>query len=131
MINTLNIFLPIISIVLTSFVLIGGFFAFRSGFMKQSSEIQEQTISALKTRLDTLEKQAEGDAKELARLRQLISTIRHALKRRGLHIEIEGEYVTVIDADGQQSTKIPNIARVRPVKLTPIEDDESAKGEDA
>lgn len=122
----LNAFLPTLSIVLSVCLLIGGFIAFRSGYFRQSSEIQEQTIDALKTRLETLEGQAESDARELARLRQLINTIRHALKRRGLHIEIEGEYVTIIDADGQRSsTQPPNLAKVKPVKLVPLDEDEN------
>lgn len=125
-----NQFLPVFSIALTLCVIIGGWIAFRQGFGKQSSEIQEQTINALKTRLETLESQAESDAKELRRLRQIINTIRHALKRRGLHIEIEGEFVTLIDAAGQSdSTRFaasakPPIAKVQPVKLQPIGEDD-------
>jgi hypothetical protein len=116
-----NQFLPVFSIALSLFVLVGGFVAFRSGFSKQSSEIQAQTIDALKARVETLEAQAESDAKELQRLRQLLQTVRLALKRRGLHIEIEGEYVTLVDANGQAtSTQVPNLAKVRPVKLTPF-----------
>lgn len=135
MTNPTNL-LPILSIIISAMVIVGGFWAFRQGFFKQSAEIQEQTINALKTRLDTLEKQAESDAKEIARLRQLISTIRHALKRRGLHIEIEGDYVTLIDAEGQRmSTQPPAVAKVaqptpsrltRPVKLQPIPEDDTA-----
>lgn len=127
MVTLLNIFLPVISIVITILAVIGGLAAFKSKFGEQSSAIQIQTIDALNVRVATLEGQARDDAKEIARLRQLISTIRHALKRRGLHIEIEGEYVTLIDADGQsQSTQLPNISKVaRPVKLQPMEDDAS------
>jgi len=96
-------FLNYISIILTLGGIIGGIFAVRKGYFQESGAIQNQTISALKTRVETLESQAESDAKELSRLRQLIVTIRHALKRRGLHIEIDGEFVTLIDADGNQS----------------------------
>lgn len=134
--NSLSTFLPVLSIAISVMVVLGGYYAFRQGFFKQSSEIQEQTINALNTRLNTLEKQAESDAKEIARLRQLINTIRHALKRRGLHIEIEGDYVTLIDAEGQRmSTQPPAVAKVaqptpsrltRPVKLQPIPEDDTA-----
>lgn len=121
--NTFNTLLSVLSIALTVLVFAGGYIAYKQSFSKQSSAIQDQTISALKTRLDTLEKQAESDEKELARLRQLIETVRHALKRRGLHIEIEGEYVTIIDADGRSSTQPPNKAKLAPVKLTPVDDE--------
>lgn len=99
----------------------------RKGFFKDSAAIQEQTINALKVRVETLEKQAESDAKQLARLRQILSTVRHALKLRDLYIQIEDDFVTLIDANGKSgSTQVPNIARVRPVKLTPIDDDDTA-----
>lgn len=124
----INTFLPIFSIALTLLVLVGGFVAFRQGFGQQSASIQAQTIEALKTRVETLEGQAEDDAKQLARLRQLISTIRHALKRRGLHIEIEGDFVSIIDSEGQaRSTQIPSVSKVsRPVKLQPIDEDDAS-----
>lgn len=124
-------FLPVFSIALTLIAIAGGYVAFRSSIGKQSSEIQDATINALKVRVETLESQLEADEKELTRLRQVLNTVRHALKRRGLHIEIEGEFVTLIDADGQaRSTRLqanapaPNspMGKVQPIKLTPIDD---------
>lgn len=125
-----NQFLPVFSIALTLLAICGGFVAFRQSYSKQSSEIQAQTIDALKIRVETLEGQATSDTKELARLRQLLVTIRHALKLRGLHIEIDGDVVTIIDAGGQsKSTQVPNVPKaVRPVKFVPIDknDDDTA-----
>lgn len=116
-----------LNVVLAICFVVGGFFAMRKGFFKDSAAIQEQTINALKVRVETLEKQAESDAKQLARLRQILSTVRHALKLRDLYIQIEDDFVTLIDANGKSgSTQVPNIARVRPVKLTPIDDDDTA-----
>lgn len=129
-----NNFLPVFSIALTILAIAGGYVAFRQANLKQSSEIQDQTINALKTRVETLEGQIESDEKEferykaeLTRLRQVISTVRHALKRRGLHIEIEGDVITLTDINAQSasSTKIPSVAKVaRPVKLQPIVDND-------
>lgn len=130
--NSLNTLLPIFSVIISIGVAIGGFAALRSGFFKQNAEIQDQTISALKTRLDTLEKQAESDAKELARLRQQLKTVRIALERRGLHIEIDGDTVTIIDADGgRSSTTRPPPAKgtVRPIKLTVETTEDADAGE--
>lgn len=131
----LNNLLPLAGFVLTILAILGGVAAFRSKFGEQSSTILTQTITALQVRVETLEGQAKDDAKEIARLRQLINTMRHALKRRGLHIEIEGEMVTIIDVDGQRtSTQPPSVAKVaqptpprlsRPVKLQPLDDDAS------
>ncbi len=132
--NLLNVFLPVFSIVISLAIVVGGFVAFRQGFFKQSSEIQGQTIDALKIRVETLESQVESDEKELDRLRQLISTIRHALARRGLRIEIQGTFVTLIDDGGGASTspasrpqppKKPTAGgKVRSIKLTSIDDDD-------
>lgn len=117
----------------TLFITIGGIFAFRYGRTKMVEEVQDRVINALKTRVETLESQVESDAKELLRLRQIINTVRHALKRRGLLIEIEGEYVTLTDIVGQSDTtqsgksSKSNVAKVQPIKLQPIKaDDDTA-----
>jgi len=118
--NNPNVFLPIISIVVSILVVAGGFAAFKQGFFKQSSEIQGQTIDALKTRVETLESQAESDAKEIKRLRTIINTVRFALKKKGILIEIEGEYITLIENDVQsKSTRMQAddpTGKVRPIK---------------
>lgn len=125
-----NQFLPVFSIALTLCVIVGGWIAFRQGKGKQASEIQDQTINALKTRVETLEGQVESDAKELTRLRQVLNTVRQALKRRGLHIEIEGDFVTLVDVDSGQTktTRIqPDPGKIKPIK--PVKspgDDEDA-----
>lgn len=123
-----NQFLPVFSIALSFCVIIGGWVAFRQGFGKQSSEIQDQTINALKTRVETLEGQVESDAKELTRLRQILETVRKALRRRGLHIEIEGEFVTLVDVDSGQArtTRIqPDASKVRSLKPKTAQDDDN------
>lgn len=116
--TSLNTFLPIFSIIISIFAVVGGFIAFRQGYFKQSSEIQSQTIEALKTRVDTLESQALSDQKEIKRLRTVINTVRYALKRKGMLIEIDGEYVTLIESDGQsKSTHLrEDDPKVRPIK---------------
>lgn len=121
----------IVLTILSLAIVIGGIFAFRYGRTRMVEEVQERVINALKTRVETLESQLESDAKELLRLRQVINTIRHALKRRGLLIDIEGEFVTLTDIAGQnestQSGGKPNktnIAKVQPIKLQPIDDDD-------
>src|SRR5258708_2663992 len=119
--NSLNAFLPVISLIISLAVLFGAFVAFRQGFFKQSSEIQEQTINVLNVRVNTLESQAESDAKEIKRLRTVINTVRYALKRKGLLIEIEGDFVTLIESDGRsqdikmQQDDVPN-SKVRSIK---------------
>lgn len=130
--NDVNTFLPIFSVVISLCVAIGGFAALRSGFFKQSSEIQDQTISALQARTTVLEKQVEDSAKEIARHRQQMKTIRIALERRGLHIEIDGDTVTIIDADGGRASTTrssSNKGNMRPIKLTVETTEDSDAGE--
>lgn len=131
--NNPSTFLPIFSIIISIFVVVGGWIAFRQGFFKQSSEIQGQTIDALKVRVETLESQAESDAKEIKRLRQIINTVRYALKRKGMLIEIDGDYVTLVESDGQsKSTRMqdddtpPKVRSIKQRKSTPDEDDTDA-----
>ncbi len=76
---------------------IGGFFALKAGYFQQSGTAQSQAIAAL---------QAQGEAqaaqivalKEAARqLKQVVSAIQRLEEKRGVTIEINGEYVTLID----------------------------------
>lgn len=129
-----NNFLPVFSIALTLIAIAGGVAAFRQAKGQQSSEIMMKTIDALKARVDTLENQSKSDTNKIAQLmdelaqeRRLMKAVRHALARRGLHIEVDDDYVTLVDAQGQQSTQVPNLAKVkpvRPVKLQPLMNDD-------
>lgn len=134
MVTFLNLFLPIVSLVIAILAALGGWSAFRLNRSQQTNSIQETTINALKIRVDTLEKERESDTAKIAQLidelaqeRRLMKAVRHALARRGLHIEVDDDYVTLVDAQGHQSTQVPNLAKVkpvRPVKLQPIINDD-------
>jgi hypothetical protein len=90
-------FLPYLNIVLALALTIGGFFAFRQGYSKEAGRIQEKVIAAQKEQVETLERQIVGIDKETKRLNRVIATIRYALKRRGLHIIVNGDFITVVD----------------------------------
>jgi hypothetical protein len=90
-------FLPVLSLILSLAALAGGILAFRSGYSKQASEIQEKVIDALKTQNETQATQIVACEKEIGRLKQIVVTIQYALKRRGLRIEIDGNAITLID----------------------------------
>lgn len=130
MVTNLGIFISLVSLVIAVAAAVGGWSAFRSNRADKNATIQAQTIDALSKRVEVLEGERESDKLELTRLRQLISTIRVALKRRGLSIEIDGEYVTIVDAAGQQSTQGPR-PKIKPVKLvqTVPEDDDDGDGD--
>ncbi len=90
-------FLSYLSTVLVVCVTVGGFFALRQGYSKQTNEIQERIITALKTQNEIQAAQIAACEKEIARLKRIVSTIQYALKRRGVRIEIDGEGITFID----------------------------------
>lgn len=110
--------------------IVGGWFAIRSAVTKSALDVSVRVREDLAAENRLLQDKIERLEKDNKRLQQIVYTIRHALKRRGLHIEIEGEYITVVDANGQaDSTRFSGqaktpIAKVAPVKLQPIQDDD-------
>ena len=89
------------------FFSVGGFLAYRQGFSQQSGEIQARTIEALKTRVETLEGQVDEYKEEIKRQRQVLDTIRYALKKRGLTIDVNGVYINVYDEQTRATATIP------------------------
>lgn len=90
---------------LTIGLFFGGYIAIKSGRRKALNSIQvdsmaasEQTISALKERLDLLEKRLDEVVKENSALRQIIETIKGALLKRGIHVTIDGDMVIIEEA---------------------------------
>jgi hypothetical protein len=101
--------LPVLSIVVSLCLVIGGFFAFRTGYNKTASEIQEKVIEALKAQNEAQEVQIKTCEKEISRLKRVVATIQYALKRRGLRIEIDGDTITLID-DQSRNTRTVQIS---------------------
>jgi hypothetical protein len=85
-------------------ITIGGLvIAVRTGYSKAASDIQERVISALKEREELLSRRIEDLERNESRQNSIISTIRYALKQRGLKITIEGDFVTLSEASGKSS----------------------------
>src|SRR5215469_18053716 len=103
MFNDIASFLPILSIIVSLCVVIGGYFAFRSGYSRTATEIQEKVIAALQAQNDSQEMQIKAFEKEITRLKRVVATIQLAIKRRGLQIEINGESITIIDSQSRGS----------------------------
>ena len=107
MLNELmSVLLPMLSLIISILVLIGGFFAFRHGYNNQASEIQERTIEALKAQNEAQERQIKTCEKEIVRLKRVVATIQIALKRRGLDIEIDNDAITLIDNQTRQTRTV-------------------------
>lgn len=111
MINNLSIFISLVSFVAAA---IGGWLALRSTIGKQGSTIQAQTIGALSARVSALESERENlldDIErfkdDLAKSKQLISAIKRAFEKQGIVIEVDNDYISIIDISGKKSTQIP------------------------
>src|SRR5579875_2647257 len=71
---------------------------------RQAAAIQSQVIDALKAELETLQRRLEALEKENTRLEQTMGLIKHALRKRGLAISIDGDLVTIRDEHGGSQT---------------------------
>lgn len=83
-----------------------GALAFKRQYQQNLSTIQERVIAALKEEGDAQTVQIANLHNEVDKLRDTISTIRLALKRRGIIIRINGEYVTLVDVSAPQETTV-------------------------
>ncbi|GAC1568812.1 MAG: hypothetical protein NVS3B14_19600 [Ktedonobacteraceae bacterium] len=101
-------FLTILNLVATFGLIVGGLLAYHHGFARTASEVQERVIHLLQSEIGALQDRIGALEKENTRLSHVIMTIRASLKRRGLHISIDGELVSIQDQAGHltQSTRI-------------------------
>jgi hypothetical protein len=96
--------LSVISLLLTIGGLLGGFFAFRNGMVRTANEVQERVINALESEINNLRQRLDDMKDENIRLRLIIETICAALKSRGLAVTIDGDMVSIHDAQGGTTT---------------------------
>jgi hypothetical protein len=106
MIDLLPTFLPYLSIVVALVVTIGGIFAFRQGYSRMAITVREDVISALNSQIDTLKDQVVALEKEIERQKVIVSTIRYALKQRGLYIRVNGDIITMVDRGKPSTTQM-------------------------
>ncbi|HZU69964.1 MAG TPA: hypothetical protein VFA09_22025 [Ktedonobacteraceae bacterium] len=93
-------FISILNLCVTFGLTAGGIVAFRHGFNRAANEIQDRVIKALQSEIGSLQDRIVALEKENTRLSHVIMTIRAALKRRGLHITIDGDLVSIHDRSG-------------------------------
>ena len=119
-------FLPILNTVLVVALAIGGFFAFKRGYSKETGEIQGRLIVTLKDEVKALRDKVDDLEKERATQDRVIATIRYALRQYGLRITIAGDFVTLQDTSGKSKTTPVQSAQVKPIMKTPTDDDTDA-----
>src|SRR2546423_10534828 len=83
-------------------VTVAGLRAYRHMYGKETVQLQERVTTVLKAENETLENRVRMLEKETGRQKLITSTIRAALKRRGLHIEINGEYISITDVGSRK-----------------------------
>jgi hypothetical protein len=96
---------------------IGGIFAIRKSYSKETSEAMERLNKALDDEIAVLRRRVESLEKDRATQDRVIATIRHLLRQYGLKIVINGDFVTVQDNAGRS-------------KITRIQDKLSSKRPD-
>jgi len=92
--------LSMFNLFMTLCLLIGGVIAYRHGIARTANEVQERVISALQSEMEVLQTRIAALEKENARLSELLATIRSALKRRGIHITIDGDIISISSSPG-------------------------------
>jgi len=99
--------LPVISIVISLGVLAGGYIALRTGYSQQAGEIQDRVIAALKSENEGLERRLETVSEEITALKRAMVSVRYALRRRGLILEVNTDYITLIDEQSKRTFTLP------------------------
>lgn len=93
-----------LSVFLTLCFAIGGYIAYRRGYHKTTAEVEGRLVNMLQTEGEELRKKVEGCEKEITRLRQVIELVQESLLKKGIHVTIDGDTVTIEDAhQGKQS----------------------------
>lgn len=89
--------LALLNTLITLCLIIGGFVAYRHGFAQTANEVQERVINALQNEIQTLHDRIVVLEKENTHLNQLLTTLCATLKRRGVHVSVEGDAVSIHD----------------------------------
>jgi len=126
MLNNAQTLLDIVYMVLLGGIVVGGIFAFRHGSTKETQEAMQRLNNTLDGEVATLRRRVDDLERERATQDRVIATIRYALKSRGLHITISGDFVQLRDATGKTiTTPIQDRAKVAPIAQTDDENDVS------
>ena len=107
--------LPYLTLFLTLCLAVGGALAFRQGYSKTASEIQERVIAALKGEIETLEMKVLTCEQETFRQKRVLATVRYALKRLGFRIIVNGDFITLVEiaTEKARTTAMRSAAEMR------------------
>lgn len=106
---------------------LAGAYAFKRQYAQSVMQIHEKIINALREQNDAQSKQMTSLQEKVNWLEDTLATIRIALKRRGLVIRINGDYVTLVDA-GMPKETVVKINKATARTLAGREDEPPAHG---
>ena len=126
MLSSMQTLLDIVYMIMLGGIVVGGVFAFRHGSTKEAQETMQRLNETLDGEITALRRRVDDLERERATQDRVIATIRYALKSRGLHITISGDFVQLRDATGKTiTTPIQDRAKVAPIAQTDDENDVS------
>lgn len=78
--------------------------SFKNGRNTSLAEVQEKTITALQTQINTMKDKISDLEKENTLQGHLIELITSALKKKGMIVTIDGDMITISGKDGNSTT---------------------------
>ncbi|SRR6266581_8889392 len=99
----LQLFLILAAIIGTA---IGSIAVARRNAVKLSSDNQENTVRLLNDEINSLVLTVARNEKDIARMKRILATVRFALKRRGLIITLNGDYITFYDVQSRSTSTL-------------------------
>lgn len=115
--NTILTFIPVVSTILAICVTVGGLYAVKQGYSKESGEAQGRLITSMKAEMDILRDRIVDLEKRNTELEIRQETIIVALDKKNIKVTIDGTMVTIVDRQGSSSMRGRS---TRPATVQPI-----------
>lgn len=126
MLNALSPLIDLVYLVVLAGIAVGGVLAVRKGQNKETQEAMKTLNETLDGEITALRRRVDDLEKERATQDRVIATIRYALKQYRLKITISGDVVTIHAPNGtSQSVPVQDRAQIKPI-LTGTSEDEDA-----
>lgn len=98
MLSNLGVLLPLLNLILVIGLAIGGIIAIRSGVGQTTSGMQARALEAQTAQIAAQTAQIAALEAKIEGLERALATVQELLARQyGLHMEINGELVTLVD----------------------------------
>lgn len=115
MIDAISPYINLIYLILLGGIVVGGIFAVRKGYSKETQEAMERLNATLDGEIKVLRRRVDDLEQERSTQDRVIATIRRVLKEYHLRITIQGDVVTVNDGTKSRSAAVQPQAIVKPI----------------